>query len=235
MAASVMAGIGLVVGTNSLYGALSSALTSEEAFTLPKLPYAYDALEPYIDAVTMETHHGKHHAGYTRKLNNALKQVPAFQNQSIENILGQLSQVPENVRTAVRNNGGGYYNHKLFWEILGPAKGQKPGGSLLRMIDKSFGSYDRFRDQFFTKAKSVFGSGWAWLVKTPEGSLLITTSPNQDNPLMDTTLDVGTPIMGLDVWEHAYYLKYKNKRGDYINAFWNVVNWEQVADNYANA
>ena len=194
-------------------------------FTLPELPYAFDALEPHIDARTMEIHHDKHHAGYTDKLNAALESHPELSDKSIEELLSDLDSIPEDIRTAVRNNGGGYYNHKLFWEVMSPDGGGEPTGELAEMINSAFGSFADFKEEFAVAASTRFGSGWAWLVKKADGSLAITSTPNQDNPLMEA---VGTPILGLDVWEHAYYLNYQNKRPDYIAAWWNVVNWEEV-------
>jgi Fe-Mn family superoxide dismutase len=194
------------------------------AFTLPELPYAYTALEPHIDARTMEIHHSKHHAAYTTNLNNAIAGTE-LEGKTIEEILaGALSGSP-----AVRNNGGGFWNHNLFWEIMGPGKGGTPSGKLAARIDQDFGSFDAFKTQFAQAAATRFGSGWAWLVKKADGSLAVTSSPNQDNPLMDGS---GTPILGLDVWEHAYYLHYQNRRPDYVSAFWNVVNWDKVAELY---
>ncbi len=199
------------------------------AFELPSLPYAFDALEPHIDARTMEIHHDKHHAGYTSKLNAALEGTE-FANKSIEEILGNLSALPEGKQGAVRNNGGGFANHSLFWQILGPDAGGAPQGELADAINGTFGSFDSFKDQFAQAAATRFGSGWAWLV-VDGGELSITSTPNQDTPLMEGK----TPILGIDVWEHAYYLHYQNRRPDYIAAFWNVVNWAKVAEFYAAA
>jgi len=192
------------------------------AFELPKLSYSYDALEPYIDAKTMEIHHTKHHGGYTNKLNNAIEGTP-LENQSIEDILKEVSKHS----TAVRNNGGGYYNHKLFWDIMSPDGGGDPSGKLMDAIKKDFGSFDKFKEEFNQAAATRFGSGWAWLINQ-DGKLVIASTPNQDNPLMDISEVKGTPILGLDVWEHAYYLKYQNRRPEYIDAFWNVVDWNKV-------
>ncbi len=192
------------------------------AFENPKLSYSYDALEPYIDAKTMEIHHTKHHGGYTKKLNNAIEGTP-LENQSIEEILKEVSKHP----TAVRNNGGGYYNHKLFWDIMSPDGGGEPSGKLMDAIKKDFGSFDKFKEEFNQAAATRFGSGWAWLIDQ-NGKLVIASTPNQDNPLMDISEIKGTPILGLDVWEHAYYLKYQNRRPEYIDAFWNVVDWNKV-------
>ncbi|PWE01261.1 superoxide dismutase [Marinilabilia rubra] len=194
------------------------------AFELPKLNYAYDALEPYIDARTMEIHHSKHHGGYTTKLNAAVEGTD-LEGKSIEDLLAGVSKHS----TAVRNNGGGFYNHNLFWKVMGPNAGGKPDGELLSAIESEFGSFDEFKEKFNNAAATRFGSGWAWLVKKEDGQLAIGSTPNQDNPLMDLSDFKGTPILGLDVWEHAYYLKYQNKRPEYIDAFWEVVNWDEVA------
>jgi superoxide dismutase, Fe-Mn family len=192
------------------------------SFELPKLTYAYDALEPNIDARTMEIHHTKHHAAYTNNLNNALKDTD-LANKSIEEILKNISKHP----MVVRNNGGGFYNHNLFWEIMSPKGGGQPKGDLLNAITRDFGSFDKFKELFNGAAATRFGSGWAWLVKQGD-KLIVSSTPNQDNPLMDVAEVKGTPILGLDVWEHAYYLKYQNRRPEYIDAFWNVVDWDQV-------
>ncbi len=205
------------------------------AFTLPELPYGYDALEPYIDTCTMFIHHTKHHAGYTNKLNQALAKYPEWEGKAIEEILSNLDALPEDIRTAVRNNGGGYYNHALFWTVMSPNGGGEPQGALREAIDAAFGSFEAFKDAFTQAALGRFGSGWAWLVVTPEG-LKVTSTPNQDNPLMKGYVDVvGTPILGLDVWEHAYYLRYQNRRAAYVAAWWNVVNWEEVARRFEAA
>lgn len=197
---------------------------------LTKLPYDYDALEPHIDAKTMEIHHSKHHQGYVTKLNNAIEGTE-LENQSIEEILGSVS----NHSGAVRNNGGGHYNHDLFWNVLAPNAGGNPSGELAEAIDKAFGSFDAFKEKFAAAAATRFGSGWAWLIVNKEGELEVTSTPNQDNPLMDVADVQGTPILGVDVWEHAYYLNYQNRRPDYVSAFWNVVNWDAVAENFKNA
>ena len=193
------------------------------AFELQKLPYAFNALEPYIDAQTMEIHHGKHHAAYTSNLNAAI-QGTALEGQSIEKILANISAHP----VAVRNNGGGFFNHNLYWEVMAPGGAKQPEGDLLKAINASFGSYQNFKEAFTKAALTRFGSGWAWLVKQGEG-LVISSTPNQDNPLMDLAEIKGTPVLGVDVWEHAYYLKYQNRRPDYVDAFFNVVNWDEVA------
>ena len=198
-------------------------------FELPALSYDFNALEPHIDAKTMEIHHDKHHAAYVTNLNNAVKDTDAAA-LSIEDICKNISKYP----MPVRNNGGGHYNHSLFWEIIGPGKGGVPSGDLSAAIAATFGSFDEFKTQFAAAATTRFGSGWAWLV-VHEGKLVITSTPNQDNPLMDVADVKGRPILGLDVWEHAYYLNYQNRRPDYIAAFWNVVNWDKVADLYAKA
>jgi Fe-Mn family superoxide dismutase len=194
------------------------------AFELPELPYAFDALEPHIDAKTMEIHHDRHHKAYTDNLNKALEGSQGA-DKKIEDILANVSQYSP----AVRNNGGGYYNHDLFWKIMAPNAGGEPSGNLAEAINKAFGSFNTFKEQFAAAATTRFGSGWAWLIKDAAGQLRIVSTPNQDNPLMDVAETKGTPLLGLDVWEHAYYLKYQNKRPDYINAWWNVVNWNEVS------
>lgn len=198
-------------------------------FELAPLPYAPNALEPHIDAKTMEIHHGKHHAAYTSNLNAAI-QGTAMENESIETILSKISTAS----TAVRNNGGGYYNHNLFWNCMAPGKGGQPSGKLAQAIQAAFGSFDTFKEEFSNAAKTRFGSGWAWLI-VHDGKLVVCSSPNQDNPLMDDAPVKGTPILGLDVWEHAYYLNYQNRRPDYVSAFWNVINWDFVAEQYEKA
>ncbi len=199
------------------------------AFELPSLPYATDALEPHIDTKTMEIHHGKHHAGYTNNLNNAIAGTD-LEGKSIEDILASVGSAG----AGVRNNGGGFYNHCLFWEVMSPNGGGNPSGDLGAAIDAAFGSFENFKDEFSKAAATRFGSGWAWLIVV-DGKLQVTSSPNQDNPLMDIAEVKGQPILGLDVWEHAYYLNYQNRRPDYINAFFNVVNWEKVAELFAAA
>jgi Fe-Mn family superoxide dismutase len=198
------------------------------AFELPKLEYAYDALEPHIDARTMEIHHTKHHNTYVTNLNGAVEKTPELAGKSLETLLGDLNAVPEGVRMVVRNHGGGTYNHNLFWEVMAPNAGGAPKGELAKAIDASFTSFDAFKVEFEKAAATRFGSGWAWLVKKDSG-LAVVSSANQDCPLSDGL----TPIMGLDVWEHAYYLKYQNRRPDYISAWWNVVNWDAVAARYS--
>jgi Fe-Mn family superoxide dismutase len=200
------------------------------SFTLPPLPYSFDALEPYIDAKTMEVHHDKHHNAYVTNLNKALESAPDFAKLSIEELCAQIGKVPENIRTAVRNNGGGHLNHSMFWKLMKKGGGGEPGGDLGGAISSGFGSFADFKTKFAAAGTGRFGSGWAWLL-VRDGKLAIESTPNQDNPVMDG----GKPILGLDVWEHAYYLKYQNRRPDYIEAWWNVVNWSQAADNYSAA
>jgi Fe-Mn family superoxide dismutase len=200
-------------------------------FELPPLPYAYDALEPHIDAQTMRIHHDLHHGGYTKNLNNALEGQPGLAAKSIEDLLADLNSVPESIRTAVRNNGGGFANHALFWNVMSPNGGGQPSGELAAAINAAFGGFDPFMEAFSKAGATRFGSGWAWLYLEGDGRLAISSTPNQDTPLMDGK----TPILGLDVWEHAYYLHYQNRRAAYIAAWWNVVNWDAVAENYASA
>jgi Fe-Mn family superoxide dismutase len=197
------------------------------AFTLPPLPYPYDALEPYIDARTMEIHHDKHHAAYVNNLNAALEKAPEFQSRSLDDLLRHLDQLPESIRTAVRNNAGGHWNHTMFWEIMKPSGGGEPKGKLADAISKAFGSFDAFKTQFADAAAKRFGSGWAWLV-SDNGNLSITSTPNQDTPVMEGK----HPIMGVDVWEHAYYLKYQNRRPEYVTAWWNTLNWDEIGRRY---
>ena len=199
------------------------------AFTLPALPYANNALEPYIDATTMEIHHDKHHGAYVTNLNNAVKGTE-WENKTIEEILANISKLPP----AVRNNGGGHYNHSLFWTLLKPNGGGTPTGALDNAITETFGSFDKFKETFANAGATRFGSGWAWLTASG-GKLTISSTPNQDNPIMDIAEVKGTPILGLDVWEHAYYLKYQNRRPEYITNFWNVVNWDEAAKHFASA
>jgi Fe-Mn family superoxide dismutase len=201
------------------------------AYELPALPYAFDALEPHIDAMTMEIHHDRHHGTYVKNVNDAIAGTE-LESMSIEELVGNLDRVPEAKRTAVRNNGGGHYNHTLFWEIMGPNGGGEPTGDLATAINEAFGSLDALKAAVNDAGAKRFGSGWAWLVVDGSGKLAVTSTPNQDNPLMDGS---GTPILGVDVWEHAYYLKYQNKRPDYLAAWWNTVNWDAVAQNYARA
>jgi Fe-Mn family superoxide dismutase len=198
-------------------------------FTLPDLPYAHDALEPYIDKATMEIHHGKHHAAYVTNLNKALEGSD-LQSKSIDELMAGISKAP----MAVRNNGGGHFNHSLFWNIMKPKGGGTPAGDLGAAIAKDFGSFDKFKEQFGNAGMTRFGSGWAWLVKQHD-KLVVCSTPNQDNPVMDIAEVKGVPILGMDVWEHAYYLKYQNRRADYVAAFWNVINWDEVSKRFLSA
>lgn len=200
------------------------------AFELPQLPYAYEALEPHIDKETMNIHHSKHHNAYVTNLNNALAGNEELLSKSVEEVIANLDAVPEAARGAVRNNGGGHANHTLFWQILSPNGGGAPAGELADAINNKFGSFESFKEEFAKAATTRFGSGWAWLAVN-NGELEVTSTPNQDSPLMEGK----TPILGLDVWEHAYYLKFQNRRPDYISTFWNVVNWEEVSNRYQNA
>ena len=203
---------------------------------LPALPYANDALEPFIDARTMEIHHDKHHGAYVANLNNALKDQPTLEAKSVEDLIGDLASVPEAIRTAVRNNGGGHWNHTFFWKIMGPNAGGKPSGPLAAAIDAAFGSFEAFQEKLQAAGVGRFGSGWAWLSVKADKSLCICSTANQDNPLMKGVVDcTGTPILGVDVWEHAYYLNYQNRRPDYLKAWWNTVNWPVVEGLYAAA
>jgi Fe-Mn family superoxide dismutase len=200
------------------------------AYELPKLPYDYNALEPHIDSKTMEIHHTKHHQAYITKANEALEKHPEWQGKPIDDLMRQLSSVPEDIRTAIRNNGGGHSNHSLFWTVMGPGQGGEPKGDVGEAINSTFGSFDNFKKEFANAAATRFGSGWAWL-SVHNGKLLVESTANQDTPLSDGH----TPILGLDVWEHAYYLNYQNRRPDYISAFWNVVNWDEVQKRFAAA
>jgi Fe-Mn family superoxide dismutase len=200
-------------------------------FELPELPYAYDGLEPHIDERTMRIHHDKHHAGYTKKLNAALEGQPDWQQKSIEDILSDLASVPADIKAAVRNNGGGYANHSLFWSIMSPDGGGEPSGDLAGAIDQAFGSFDEFKQEFTSTAAGQFGSGWGWLAVDASGALKVLSTPNQDSPYSQGM----TPILGVDVWEHAYYLNYQNERGSYLNAWWNTVNWDEVGRLYKEA
>jgi superoxide dismutase, Fe-Mn family len=201
--------------------------------TLPDLSFAPEALEPYIDGQTMTIHHDKHHAAYVAKLNEALEKHPELSDMSLEDLVKNVSTLPEDIRAAVRNNGGGHWNHSFFWEILASNKGNVPSGKLSELIVEAFGSIETFKEEFTKAAITRFGSGWAWLIQKEDGSLKICSTPNQDNPLMDIAEEKGTPILGLDVWEHAYYLNYQNRRPEYVEAFWNVVNWEQLNERLA--
>ena len=200
------------------------------AFTLPPLPYDFAALEPHIDAKTMEIHHGKHHQTYVNNLNAAIEKAPDLAKKSLDDLMRSVNTVPESVRTAVRNNGGGHWNHSMFWQIMGPKAGGEPGGNLGNAIRSAFGDFAKFREQFSAAGVGRFGSGWAWVINSG-GKLSISSTPNQDNPLMEGQ----RAIMGLDVWEHAYYLKYQNRRPDYITAWWNVVNWKEVEKRFSQA
>jgi Fe-Mn family superoxide dismutase len=204
------------------------------AYELPKLPYAYDALEPHIDARTMEIHHSKHHQAYVTNLNNAIKGKADLEKKSVEDLIRDLNSVPEDIRAAVRNNGGGHANHSFFWTIMGPNAGGEPKGKLADDIKSTFGGFDQFKEKLADAGVKRFGSGWAWLIKNGSGKLEIISTANQDSPLMGKGIAgaEGTPILGVDVWEHAYYLNYQNRRPDYIKAWWNVVNWDAVAKNY---
>ena len=199
------------------------------SYSLPSLEYSVDALEPHVDARTMEIHHGKHHQTYIDKLNGALEGHSDFGEKSIDDLISDLSALPESIQTAVRNNGGGHFNHTFFWQCISPNGGGIPTGGLSNAINSTFGNFDAFKNEFLQAAITRFGSGWAWLIKQEDGSLAVTSSPNQDNPLMQGIADLcGTPILGLDVWEHAYYLNYQNRRPDYVAGFWNVVDWERA-------
>jgi Fe-Mn family superoxide dismutase len=201
------------------------------SFELPQLPYSFDALEPWIDAKTVEIHYTKHHMTYLTNLNNALSSLPAFAGQSIEEILSHLEAVPETVRTAVRNNGGGYYNHIVYWNVMGANKGGEPLGKLAKAIETSFGEFTALKEQVEKAGLGRFGSGWAWLSKKTDGSLLVHSTPNQDTPLAEGLI----PVIGVDVWEHAYYLKYQNRRAEYLTNWWNLVNWEEAERRYLEA
>jgi superoxide dismutase, Fe-Mn family len=196
-------------------------------FTLPDLPYDFNALEPYIDARTMEIHHGKHHQAYIDNVNKALEKAPALQGKTLEEIVGDLDSAPEEVRTAIRNHGGGHYNHSLFWKIMSANGSGQPEGELLEKINASFGSFDAFKEKFAQASITRFGSGWGWLSGDGKGGLVVHSTANQDTPLMEGF----KPILGIDVWEHAYYLLYQNRRPEYVENFWNVINWEQVGKN----
>ncbi|MBL64261.1 MAG: superoxide dismutase [Mn] [Opitutae bacterium] len=204
------------------------------AHSLPDLPYAPDSLEPHFDARTMEIHHDKHHATYVNTLNATIEGKPDLEAQSVEDLISDLSAIPEEIRGPVRNHGGGHANHSFFWNVLSGNGGGAPSGELGAAIDAAFGSFDSFKEAFAKAGATRFGSGWAWLIRQADGSLAVTSTPNQDSPLMNGVADLtGTPVIGLDVWEHAYYLNYQNRRPDYIAAFWNVVNWDQAAANFA--
>jgi Fe-Mn family superoxide dismutase len=216
---------GSMVNTSLLQAAVQKIQQAGSTFILPKLNYAYNALEPFIDATTMEIHHSKHHQAYVNKLNEAINKEPSLAGKTLEELISKTQQLPESVKSTVRNNAGGHWNHSFFWELL--KTGTKPSDRVVATISKQFGSMDEFKKQLEKAGLGQFGSGWAWLVKQGD-KLVITATPNQDNPLMDVATVKGTPIIGIDVWEHAYYLKYQNKRADYLQAFWNVLNWEKV-------
>lgn len=219
-----------LLGADVWSSAAQAATPTVQPFVLPKLGYAYDALEPHFDAQTMEIHHSKHHQAYIANANNALKTQPALGGLSAEDIVRRLGEMPEAVRAALRNNVGGHLNHAHFWQVIGPKAGGAPRGEIAAALDKTFGSFDQFKTQFAAAAMGRFGSGWAWLVRK-DGKLAVVSTANQDTPLSDGAV----PLLGLDVWEHAYYLKYQNRRADFVAAFWQVVRWEQVAANYAAA
>jgi Fe-Mn family superoxide dismutase len=228
--AAALAASGAAAGLLSPGEAHAQAAASGKGYTLPKLPYAYDALEPYIDAQTMTIHHDKHHQAYLDKLNAALEGHADLAKMPAEDLIRKLDAIPAEIRTAVQNQGGGYVNHNFFWKIMGPGKGGQPTGQLAEAINGKFGGFPAFKEAFANAAGSRFGSGWAWLVKGDNGLEIISTA-NQDSPL-----SLGkTPVIGVDVWEHAYYLKYQHKRADYVTAWWNVVNWDQAAENFAGA
>jgi Fe-Mn family superoxide dismutase len=227
---SAFGGAATLLSHNSLISSTIQNKTKEQPimpFTLPELPYAHDALEPNIDKMTMEIHHGKHHGAYVTNLNKAVE-GGEWASKSIEEILANISKLPP----AVRNNGGGHWNHSAFWKWMKPKGGRMPGGDLATAITRDFGSFDKFKEAFANAGVTRFGSGWAWLVKQHD-KLVVASTPNQDNPLMDIAETKGVPILGMDVWEHAYYLKYQNRRADYIAAFWNVINWDEVAKRFA--
>jgi Fe-Mn family superoxide dismutase len=228
--ATLLSGAALLSRELQAQPAPAAAPAPTGPFTLPPLPYAYDALEPHIDAKTMEIHHDKHHAAYVAKLNAAVVSQPALGSESLEEILKKLDKVDESIRKAVRNNGGGDYNHTLFWQMMKPKGGGEPAGDLAKAITKTFGSFTAFREKFSKEAGGVFGSGWAWLVLSGKG-LEIDSTPNQDSPVSEGKV----PLLGLDVWEHAYYLKRQNRRPEYVEAWWNVVNWDFVGDRFAKA
>jgi len=228
--ATLISGAALLSRDFQAQAAPTPAPAATGPFTLPPLPYSFDALEPHIDAQTMEIHHDKHHAGYVAKLNAAVASQPALGSEPLEEILKKLDKVDEGIRKAVRNNAGGDYNHTLFWQMMKPKGGGEPAGDLAKAITKTFGSFAAFREKFSKEAGGVFGSGWAWLVVSGKG-LEIDSTPNQDSPVSEGKV----PLLGLDVWEHAYYLKRQNRRPEYVEAWWNVVNWDFVADRFAKA
>jgi Fe-Mn family superoxide dismutase len=224
--------VATVSSLGNLHGQTTSPQIAANAggpFSVPPLPYAFDALEPHIDAMTMGIHHDKHHAAYVNNLNKAIAEFPELKKKSVEELVRDLDSIPEKIRTAVRNNGGGHLNHSLFWQMMKKNGGGEPKGELARAIDKTFGGFDKFKEKFTEAATKQFGSGWAWLALTKNKELIVEGTPNQDSPLSTGK----TPLLGIDVWEHAYYLKYQNKRPDYINAFYNVINWDFVAARFA--
>ncbi|WP_128331513.1 superoxide dismutase [Apibacter sp. HY039] len=211
------------------------ALKISAQFSLPKLDYSYDALQPHIDSTTMRIHYTKHHAAYVNNLNAAIQKYPQYSKKTVEELIMNLNNLPDDIRTAVRNNGGGHYNHSLFWTVLTPENNSKPEGEVVKAIEKKFGSLDTFKAEFDKAAASRFGSGWAWLIVDKDGKLKVTSTANQDNPLMDIADLKGVPVLGLDVWEHAYYLSYQNRRADYIKSYWSIVNWKEVNKRYLAA
>jgi Fe-Mn family superoxide dismutase len=229
-AGAAVLGLGALTSVSAAEASFSVSLGTPQPFVLPKLEYAYNALEPHIDAQTMEIHHSKHHQAYITNANNALANQPSLRGKSAEEMLKDLNALPEAVRTSLRNNVGGHINHAFFWRVIGPGGGGAPTGALGEAITRTFGSFDAFKTQFAAAAASRFGSGWAWLV-LKDRKLAITSTPNQDSPVSDGA----APVLGLDVWEHAYYLKYQNRRPDYVTAFWNVVNWAQAGRNFSLA
>ena len=226
---------GLMTGAAHATGLAPESNTTEEVqegmFVLPPLGFAYNALEPNVDARTMEIHHTKHHQTYITKLNAALEKEPSLKTKSLEQLLSSIKTLPESVKSDIRNHGGGHWNHSFFWTVIGPDK-NAPSEKLLAAIHKDFGNIESFKDQFERKSVGIFGSGWGWLVKDAKGKLSIISTPNQDNPLMDIAETNAKPILGVDVWEHAYYLNYQNRRPDYLKAFWNIVNWQKVSELY---
>lgn len=226
--------VGGVAGIHAAQGSINKILAlapQASGFELPPLGYSYDALEPYIDSTTMQIHHDKHHQAYVTKLNEAIAKEPSLQGRMLGDLIKNTNALPESVRTTVRNNGGGHWNHSFFWTLLKP--GTQPSAKMTKAINDSFGSMEQFKKDFEKAATGVFGSGWAWVIKDGN-KLTITSTPNQDNPLMDVATKQGTPVMGIDVWEHAYYLKYQNRRPEYLGAFWNVLNWNRVEELYVS-
>jgi Fe-Mn family superoxide dismutase len=224
---------GAIASTQPLFGAvkeMAHLMPHAIQFELPPLGYSFDALEPYIDAQTMQIHHDKHHQAYITKLNEAVDKDEALQHQSLEQLIVNINKLPEASRNAVRNQGGGHWNHSFFWTLL--KKGTTPSAKMQKAISENFGSMENFKKDFEKAASGVFGSGWAWVIRDANGKLVITTTANQDNPLMDVAAQKGKPVLGVDVWEHAYYLKYQNKRPDYLQAYWNVLNWNKVEELY---